>query len=121
MKTEKYNSEIVDFINKVRSTPLRKNEIKIIFTNYIKDVIKESPNEVSKLKYPCGNCMMSIFEKMETSPKIEDFMFMKFLRVEDVAKTFKDKLTNQMVTSIIGHDYEFKCEMCQARLCIYIE
>lgn len=121
MKTETYNNQIIEIINKIRNTGERKDAIKNIFNNYIKDTIRENPSKLSELKFPCGMDMATVFEKLETAPKLDDFMFMKFLKVQDVSKTFKDKITNQMVTSIIGHDYEFKCEICNARLCIYIE
>jgi hypothetical protein len=117
-----FDEQIEGILNKIKSTECRKDETRRIFQNYIKAVIKETPEDkLNSLKFPCEFCMRCIFEKLSSAPKINEFKFMDFLVKEAVEKTYRDTSTNKFISQVIGNNFKFKCGVCEGNSCFYIE
>ena len=104
-----------------KNTALKKlSKIEPLWAEKNKQLIRET-KDLDRLKISCFKCLKAEFKDLDSAPIHEDFRTMKFIEQHKDEKTKVKGDSMSKVRVLVGNEYLFKCECCDAGCCVYME
>ena len=109
---EEADEKVKNIIQNIKYTLERIAEINVVWQEYCRQTIQDTPKEKLKdLKLPCFKCMKAVFHKLSTEPQIKEFAFVKYLKSNTGGRTTIRH--GKEIRTITQTEHLFECEICE--------